>query len=298
MYGSHIDKLILYSEEALKQGFHVWISPRLIDGTKQQTIKFINEASKKSEQLRKKYKNIVFIIGNELLLDSKVIFNAPRIFNRADFFKSYINFKSSIKNEIPQLKQIYSPMRKFIDKSDRLIKEFVEILRIEASKNFKGQITYASLPWEEIDWNNFDIVSVNLYKNQWNASTYLDELRKFKSFNKPVAITEFGTCAYKGASKFGGSAYNVVDYRTKTIKEGIIRDENEQAIYLKELIEYYSKENISAVFIFDFKEEWKIHFNELLKDLDISSFGIVKVLEDGSIITKKAFEIVRKLYSR
>ncbi len=297
MYGSHIDKLILYSEKALKQGFHVWISPRLIDGNKQQTIKFVKEASKKAEQLRKKYRKVVFIVGNELLIDSKAVFDAPRLFQRVDFLKSYINFKFSIKNEIPQLRQTYSSMRIFLEKTDSSIKKFVEILRMEASKNFKGQITYASLPWEEINWNNFDIVAVNLYKNQWNASTYVDELRKFKSFSKPIAITEFGTCAYKGASKLGGSAYDVVDYRTKTIKKGVIRDESEQTKYLKELIELYWKENIFATFIFDFKEEWKIHSNNPRKDLDLSSFGIVKVLKNGNVITKKAFNVVRKLYS-
>ncbi|GEM_PF-1552504 len=297
MYGSHIDKLIAYSEESLKRGFCVWISPRLIDGDKQQTIKFVKEASKKAEQLRKQYKNVVFIVGNELLLDSKAVFDAPKIFNRADFLISYINFKFSIKNEIPQLKQTYSPVRKFLEKTDESINQFVEILRIEASKNFKGQITYASLPWEKINWGAFDIVAVNLYKNQWNATTYLDELRKFKSFNKPVAITEFGTCAYKGASELGGSAYDIVDYRTKTIKKGLIRDEDEQAKYLKELLKLYWKENIFATFIFDFKEEWKIHSNSPKKDLDLGSYGIVAVLKNGKVITKKAYRVVKKLYS-
>ena len=297
MYGSHIDKLIVYSEEALKNGFHVWISPRLIDGNKQQTIKFVKEASKKVEQLRKKYQKVVFIVGNELLIDSKAVFVAPRIFNRVDFLKSYINFKFSIKNEFPQLRQTYSSMRRFLERTDSSIKQFVEILRIKASKNFKGQITYASLPWEEINWKNFDIVAVNLYKNQWNASTYDDELKRSKSFGKPVAITEFGTCAYKGASKFGGSAYDIVDYRTKTIKKGIIRDENEQVNYLGELLGLYRKRNIFATFVFDFKEEWKTHSKNHRKDLDLGSFGIVKVLKNSNVIPKKAFSAVKILYT-
>lgn len=296
LYGSHIDKLILYSEEALKTGFHVWISPRLIDGGKQQTINFIGETAKKAEQLRKKYKNVVFIVGNELLIDSKVVFDTPRVFNRVNFLKSYIDFVYAVKNETPQLKKIYSSMRKFIEKTDMKIKDFVETLRLVASKNFKGQITYASHPYEKINWDNFDIVAVNLYKNQWNDSNYVDELKKFKSFGKPVAITEFGTCAYKGSSKLGGSAYDIVDYRTKTIKKGIIRDENEQAEYLKGLLGIYLKENIFATFIFDFKEEWKIHSKNPEKDLDLSSFGIVKILEKGKVIPKKAFFIVRRLY--
>jgi len=251
-----------------------------------------------AEGLRKKYKRVVFIVGNELLIDSRVIFDAPRVSQRVEFLKSYSNLKFGIKNEIPQLKKIYSPMRKFLKKTENSIKEFVETLRVEASKNFKGKITYASLQLEEINWNNFDIIGVNLYKHQWNASAYFNEIKRFKSFGKPVAITEFGTCAYKGASKLGGAAYAVVDYKTSTIKKGIIRDENEQAEYLAALIKLYSKENIFATFIFDFKEEWKIHSKNPKNDLDLSSFGIVKVSENGEVIPKKAFNVVRKLYSK
>jgi exo-beta-1,3-glucanase (GH17 family) len=295
-YGSHIDKLIVYSEEMLKQGFNVWISPRLIDGNKKQTIKFIKKSSKEAEKLRKKYRKVVFIIGNELLIDSKAVFDAPNLFNRVDILKSYLNFKSNLKNEVPKLKKIYKSMQKFVEKTDKTIKNFVEILRIETSNNFKGKITYASLPFEEINWNNFNIVGVNLYKNKWNADTYINELRKFKSHGKPVAITEFGTCPYKGSSKTGGSSFNIVDYKTKKIIKGIIRDENEQSKYLKELINMYSKENIFATFIFDFKEEWKTHSKNPSRDLDLSSFGIVKVLKNKKVIPKKAFNIVKKLY--
>jgi hypothetical protein len=297
-YGSYIDKLILYSQEALEKGFEVWISPRLINGDKKQTVKFVGEASKKAEELRKKYKKVVFIVGNELLIDSKVAFNSEKLSERIDLLGTYLNFKFTIKKEIPQLKPILSKIKKFIHKTDSSIKILVETLRKETSKSFNGKITYASFPCEEIEWKDFDIVGVNLYKSQWNELNYVNELKKFSLFGKPVAITEFGTCAYTGASKKGGSAYEVIDYSTKNVKEGIIRDEKEQARYLKELLELYNQENIYATFIFDFKEEWKTHSKKPKKDLDLSSFGIMKVLENGKVIPKKAFEVVRKIYSR
>lgn len=291
MYGSHIGKLIHYSEEALKQGFEVWISPRFIDADGKQTVLFAIEAAKKAEALRKRYKKVVFIVGNELFLDSKAIFNAPKIFNRGEFLQKYIKYTFAIKIK-PD-----AEMKKFLSFTDKALNNLLAKLCKEVRKHFHGSITYASLSWEKVEWKLFDIVSANLYKNQWNSAYYLDELRKLKAYGKQVAITEFGVCAYKGASKLGGSAFDIVVYPEKTIKEGIVRDEQEQADYIKELLELYAKEKIAAAFVFDFKEEWKTYSDNPKKDLDLSSYGIVKVMPDGKVVPKKAFSIVKKLYS-
>jgi len=296
-YGSYIDKLILYSQEALKKGFEVWISPRLINGDKKQTIKFVGEASKKAEELRKKYKKVIFIVGNELIIDSAGIFPFSTIPEKMEALRVYLTLKN-IKDKTNRIKEISKSINNFLRRIDTKTKDFIEDIRKEATKNFKGKITYASFPSEEVDWEKFDIISINLYKNQWNESTYKEKLRQLKQYKKPIAITEFGTCAYIGASKKGGSAYDIIDYKTNTIKEGIIRDENEQSEYLKDLIELYKKENIFATFVFDFKEEWKIHRKNSKKDFDLGSFGIMKVLENGKIFPKKAFDTVKKNYSK
>lgn len=294
MYGSHLDKLKAYSEEALKQGFEVWISPRLIDADEKQTVQFVKETAKMAEELRQQYKKVVFIVGNELFMDSRAVFDAPRIFNRAECLQKYIKYIFALKGKPAEKAE----MERFLDSTDKAIKKLLEKLAKEARKQFHGNITYASLPWEKVDWKLFDIVSSNLYKNQWNAPYYLEGLQKLKAHKKPVAITEFGVCAYKGASKLGGSAFDIVIYPEKTIKEGIVRDEQEQANYLKELIELYIKEGIAAAFVFDFKEEWKVYSKDPRKDLDLSSFGIVQVMADGTAIPKKAFSVVKQLYSR
>lgn len=292
MYGSHLDKLKLYSEEALKEGFELWISPRLINGNEKDTVSFVKESARLSEGLRKQYKNVVLMVGNELFMDSIVIFNAPMIFNRAEYLQKYIKYTFILKGKPDEKAE------KFISESDKALKAFLAKLAKGARKYFHGKITYASMPWEKVDWDMFDIVSSNLYKNQWNSAYYGGELQKLKSYGKPAAITEVGICAYKGASKLGGSSHNIVNYPERTIKEEIIRDEQEQADYLKELIKLYMKEKLYAAFIFDFKEEWKTYSHEPRKDLDLSSYGIVKVMPDGKIVPKKAFSVVKKLYLR
>lgn len=40
-----------------------------------------------------------------------------------------------------------------------------------------------------------------------NAGTFRDHLREFFSHGKPVAVTEYGTCAYRGAGDLVGMAW-------------------------------------------------------------------------------------------
>jgi hypothetical protein len=47
-------------------------------------------------------------------------------------------------------------------------------------------------------------VGVDLYRDESNEATYAREVRALHRFGKPVVITEFGCCAYRGADKRGG----------------------------------------------------------------------------------------------
>ena len=69
---------------------------------------------------------------------------------------------------------------------------------------FGGPITYASGMWEPVDWSAFDIVSCDACRDEHNVATFHAELRKLGIHGKPVAITEFGCCAYAGAAAKGG----------------------------------------------------------------------------------------------
>ncbi|MGP8299964.1 hypothetical protein ACTPOK_18955 [Streptomyces inhibens] len=69
------------------------------------------------------------------------------------------------------------------------------------------RITYASGPWESVDRRPFDVVGVDAYRAAYNATTFWYELREHRGHGKPVAVTEFGTCAYRGAGERGGIAW-------------------------------------------------------------------------------------------
>ena len=67
-----------------------------------------------------------------------------------------------------------------------------------ARTHFNGTITYSAGPWEEVDWQLFDIVGMDYYMDKLNKKEYVSKLRSFRQYGKPVVITEFGCCCYTG----------------------------------------------------------------------------------------------------
>jgi hypothetical protein len=80
-----------------------------------------------------------------------------------------------------------------------------------ARETFAGPVTYASAPWETVEWELFDLVSVDAYRDADNAAGYRDALRTYRRTGKPVAVTEFGCCTYRGAADRGGTGWMITD---------------------------------------------------------------------------------------
>jgi hypothetical protein len=101
---------------------------------------------------------------------------------------------------------------------------------------------------------------------------------------KPVAIMEFGCCAYRGAADSGARADWIIEWdnngHASHLNNVYIRDENEQANYLLELLEIFETEKVDAVFVNTFARYDLPHRTDPVKDLDIASGGVVKVYEN------------------
>ncbi len=65
---------------------------------------------------------------------------------------------------------------------------------------YHGPLTYASLPWEAVDWNLFEFVGVDYYRDARTRDSYLDMLQPLFATGKPVVVTEmgWGTCRGTG----------------------------------------------------------------------------------------------------
>jgi hypothetical protein len=242
------------------------------------------KCSRAAEQLRKISPDIVYVIGNEFSLDVKGFIEGETIFIRIlNLSKPITIIKNSL--GLGPNKELNNFLVKAVSK---------------ARQNFKGEITYASGQWETVDWDKFDIIAVNYYRNRFNSLKYRRTVRKFVQKKKKFAITEFGCCSYKGAEQKGAWGYSVTDWMKSRpqLKKLLERDESVQSNYLIDLLNIYLKENVHAAFVYTFiARRAKYNVNPEY-DLDMANFGLVKVLPDSyAWERKKAFYELSKFYS-
>jgi hypothetical protein len=132
------------------------------------------------------------------------------------------------------------PGRGLVRGADALsrMQTFSSVPRLLLSTAVRGSWNRNLGEWEQVDWSVFDIVSADLYRSAANAASFRDKLQSYLGHGKPLAITEFGSCTYRGAASKGAMGWAVVD-RTATppaLRAGLIRDEKEQAGYLTDLL--------------------------------------------------------------
>lgn len=97
----------------------------------------------------------------------------------------------------------------------------------------------------------------------------------------PVAVTEFGCCTYRGAADRGGLGWAIIDGENSPARlDGPYeRSEAEQVDYLRELLAIFADEGIDAAFWFTFAGYELPHRADPLLDLDMASYGVVKMHE-------------------
>jgi hypothetical protein len=171
----------------------------------------------------------------------------------------------------------------------------VEAVRAE----FHGRVGYAAGAWEFIDWSPFDIVGTDAYRTAENADTFGAELRALRAHGKPVAATEFGCCTYRGAADLGGEGWLAIDETgdRDRVRDGIVRDETEQVRYFSELLPVFEQEGLDAAFWFTYAG-WELTHRpgDPEHDLDIASYGVQAVEEDGTLRRKLVFDAIAAAY--
>lgn len=285
IFGTKHERLREAAELALNQGLDVWLQPRLIERTQDETLKHLVETAKIADELRSQYKNkITLNVGCELSLFMKGILPGKNFFARMRGLMVY-----------------WTVMSIFNRKLNKYLRTACETART----HFNGPLVYSSGEWEGVNWSLFDYVGVDYYRERLNASTYTKGLRKLKSYHKPVIITEFGCCSFKGAEHKGGGGFMIVDWRKDppTVKPGYVRDELVQADYIKSLVELYREEQIDGAFVYTFSEPRNLHTDNSLTDLDMASYGVVKITSKETAenpevwVPKQVFNTLAKLYN-
>lgn len=289
--GHDIQRLSTASGFALEQGLQVWFSPAYPDATQQEAVDYLMNCAVAAEKLREKYDNIVFIVGCEYSLFLKGFIKGDSLNDRLQRIISPLGF---ILNIIGLRNNIYRKLNLFLENITETIK-----------LNFKGKLTYASGTWEKVDWSLFDVVGIDHYRASYNKSFYTKQLTGYNKFNKPIAVLEFGCCAYKGAQDKGpnGWAITAAVNGRRVIKGNYLRDETIQASYITELLDILTQEKVFAAFVFTFVNPLYKYNNDSELDLDMASYGIVKPVDEPAYkelhwIPKEAFYRLADYYRK
>jgi hypothetical protein len=257
--GQELERLIVASRDALELGLEVWFSPELWDRSPEETLRYLTEAAHEAEALRRRWPNrLVFSVGSELTLFMQGLVEGSNVLDRLNRPSFWNVVRSGAPNE--------------------RLNEFLARAVEAVCETYVGPLTYASVPFETVDWSRFDIVSVDLYRDARIRDRFIDILAPYLGFGLPVAITEFGCCTYHGAADAGGQGFAIFDPTAVPPRlDGVYgRDEAEQANEVLELLRIFEGAGVDATFVFTFVAPTNPTSDEPRYDLDLASYALVK----------------------
>ncbi|HET8843030.1 MAG TPA: hypothetical protein VFN35_16325 [Ktedonobacteraceae bacterium] len=267
LFGNDLDQLEFAARTAADLGLEVWFSPFPYQLGPEETLKLLSDGAERAERIRRQGTEVVFVTGAELSL-----FNAG--FLPGDSLEERLgNLLQRRPETLQQLAVLPTRMNDFLARAVAIVRE-----------RFGGKVTYASIPFERVDWTPFDIVSADAHRSKEVAHIYQQSIRTLVAQGKPVAITEFGCTPHRGASDHGARSGEIVEYKGTTpvrLNGDYIRDEQEQATYMRELLDIFTVEGVDAAFVCTFVCYGLPHRSDPREDLDMASWGVVKVLENS-----------------
>jgi hypothetical protein len=289
--GTDITRLITAAEAALELGLQVWLSPEMFKRSQQITLAYLERAAIAAEPLRQRFPDqLTLCAGTEASLFTKGIVPGHTVEQRIKSLR-----RAGLRSH-PYAEQLQA----FLDQANQRVR-----------KAFHGPLTYASLPFEHVDWSQFDVIAVDHYRNSKIEAHYAERIRPYLALGKPVVNAEFGHSSYRGdhpgRMEFGelnnGSlALHLMPVAGRLfqprLKNGTnIRDEEHQARELIKTLQILDAEGVTGAFIWTFADPWLIHTPDPEHDLDMTSTALVKTYPDQSWKPKQSFHAVANFYA-
>ncbi|TDC42596.1 hypothetical protein E1281_36030 [Actinomadura sp. KC345] len=268
--GGDPDRLETAATLAADLGLEVWFSPYPLELTTEEMLSLFADCAERAERLRRTGAEVVFVTGAELSLMNKGFLPGDSLAERVELL-----------NRPERLRELVGEaggrVNAFLGDAVKLVRE-----------RFGGRVTYAAVQLDFVDWTPFDIVSMDLYRSADIADRFTEGVRALVAQGRPVAITEFGSSCFRGAGDVGARGLEIVEYDEDSgapvrLDGEYARDEPGQAAYLGELLDVFVAEGVDSAFVFIFALYDHPHRpgGDPRDDLDLASYGIVKVLEDG-----------------
>jgi len=278
--GTDPGRLVAASRIALDLGLEVWFSPHLHDRGPDELVGYVAECAALAEELRRDAPRLVFLVGCELTLFSRGILRGDDVLQR-------------LRNPLALVRL------KWLGSHNKPLNALLGRLAEAARARFAGPVTYASVPLEAVDWSRFDCVGVDYYRAAKNRDRYAARLARHFAAGKPVVVTEFGCCAYRGAEDRGAMAWAIVDPSSDRPRfTGTFRrDEELQAREVLDMLRTLDAAGVAGAFVFTFAAPALTHSEDPRYDLDLASYALVKTYPDGSWQPKAAYHAVASYYS-
>ena len=172
-------RLMAAAEYAASLGLQVWMGPELWNASPQRTLRYVTEAAAAAEPLFQRFgQQLTFCVGNELTF----------------FMRGIVPGGSHAqRTRAPNLREIV------LSEQDTL-RTFLADAAASVRRVYSGPISYCALPFERVEWDQFDVIGVNYYRQSRPGLTddqYVAKVRGLQGTGKPAVITEFGfaTCA-------------------------------------------------------------------------------------------------------
>ncbi|MBT2229009.1 hypothetical protein [Nonomuraea sp. NEAU-A123] len=265
--GGDPERLSVAAEQAAAAGLEVWFAPFPVDLPTERILPLYADCAERAEAVRRGGAEVVLVTGCETSAF-------------CEGFMPGADYDERMRAMMSADMEWWQSLGTIMGRFNGFLGEVAETVR----PLFGGRITYASAPWEFVDWTPFDLVGVDAYRAAYNAESFVEELRGHFKHGKPVVVTEFGTCAYKGAGDRGGMAWVVPD--------GSERDEGEQVRYLNELLDVFEQEGVDTALWFTFAS-----YNRP-GDADLGAYGVVRMLDETRWEPKAAFHAMASRYGR
>ncbi|MVU77739.1 hypothetical protein GPX89_10855 [Nocardia sp. ET3-3] len=274
--GGYPDRLKLAASEAAAAGLEVWLCPFLNDVTEEEVLAVVADCAEHAERLRNSGATVVLAVGSELTMFVRGYLPGDTFEDRA----------AALRTPAGQAALAVVPAR---------VNDLLARAARTARERFGGKLTYCGLPFEQVDWEPFDILATDAgYRGADLAPGYRDAMRAFVEqgarLEKPVAITEFGCPTFRGGADAGPHGFDIIDWDPDTARPAGLngsyqRDEPAQAKLVAELLDILDAEGVDAAFCYCFARYDLPHDDDPSVDLDLASPGVVKVLtgEDGSL---------------
>ena len=292
-------RLLAAADYAASTGLHVWLGPDLWNATPQRTLSYLTDAAAAAEPLFRRWPDrLTFCVGNELTMYMRGIVPG-RSFAR--------------RGRLPRLREV---MRSGQD----TLRAFLAEAAASVRRVYSGPISYSALPYERVDWDHFDVVGVNYYRQQApSTDQYLTTVRGLQATGKPVAITEFGFASCRDAddpkflSTFNTARWSMLGTAIPALRSFIRprvrtvypRDERAQAGLLTDQLRLLDQACVDRAFVMSFSFPLAPYSEDPRHDLDATALSIVRTLPPGQPGTtypgvgwepKEAFHAVARYY--